>query len=98
MRNTGDQGSRGATLVAPNKYSGEAVGLMCVCYGNTQPACHKLNSSCCLQGHRESCSSRDHNKIDLVRVVDHVFVEILGMIPQFLCGMLRLTPQTYHQT
>ena len=36
--------------------------------------------------------------IDLVRVVDHVFVEILGMVPQFLCGMLRLTPQTYHQT
>ena len=36
--------------------------------------------------------------IDLVRVVDHVFVEILGMIPQFVCGMLRLTPQTYHQT
>ena len=36
--------------------------------------------------------------IDLVRAVDHVFVEILGMIPQFLCGMLRLTPQTYHQT
>ena len=37
MKNTGDPGSRGATLVAPNKYSGEAVGLMCVCYGNTQP-------------------------------------------------------------
>ena len=36
--------------------------------------------------------------IDLVRPVDHVFVEILGMVPQFLCGMLRLTPQTYHQT
>ena len=36
--------------------------------------------------------------IDLVRAVDHVFVEILGMIPQFLCGMLRRTPQTYHQT
>ena len=36
--------------------------------------------------------------IDLVRAVDHVFVEILGMVPQFLCGMLRLTPQTYHQT
>ena len=36
--------------------------------------------------------------IDLVRAVDHVFVEILGMFPQFLCGMLRLTPQTYHQT
>ena len=36
--------------------------------------------------------------IDLVRAVDHVVVEILGMIPQFLCGMLRLTPQTYHQT
>ena len=34
--------------------------------------------------------------IDLVRAVDHVFVEILGMIPQFLCGMLRLKPQTYH--
>ena len=48
MKNTRDQGSRGATLVAPNKYSGEAVGLMCVCYGNTQPACHRLNSSCCL--------------------------------------------------
>ena len=61
MKNTGDPGSRGATLVASNKYSGEAVGLMCVCYGNTQPACHRLNSSCCLQGHRESCSSRDHN-------------------------------------
>ena len=36
--------------------------------------------------------------IDLVRAVDHVFVEILGMILQFLCGMLRVTPQTYHQT
>ena len=36
--------------------------------------------------------------IDLVRPVDHVFVEILGMVPQFLCGMLRLMPQTYHQT
>ena len=36
--------------------------------------------------------------IDLVRAVDHVFVEILGMVPQFLCGMLRLTPQIYHQT
>ena len=36
--------------------------------------------------------------IDLVRTVDHVFVEILGMVPQFLCGMLRLKPQTYHQT
>ena len=36
--------------------------------------------------------------IDLVRAVDHVFVEILDMFPQFLCGMLRLTPQTYHQT
>ena len=36
--------------------------------------------------------------IDLVRAVDLVFVEILGMVPQFLCGMLRLTPQTYHQT
>ena len=36
--------------------------------------------------------------IDLVRAVDHVFVEILGMFPQFLCGMLRVTPQTYHQT
>ena len=36
--------------------------------------------------------------IDLVRPVDHVFVESLGMVPQFLCGMLRLTPQTYHQT
>ena len=36
--------------------------------------------------------------IDLVRAVDHVFVEILGMFPQFLCDMLRLTPQTYHQT
>ena len=35
--------------------------------------------------------------IDLVRAVDHVFVEILGMVPQFLCGMLRLKPQTYHQ-
>ena len=35
--------------------------------------------------------------IDLVRPVDHVFVEILGMVPQFLCGMLRLMPQTYHQ-
>ena len=61
MKNTGDQGSRGATLVVPNKYSGEAVGLMCVCYGNTQPACHRLNSSCCLQGHRELCWSWDHN-------------------------------------
>ena len=28
--------------------------------------------------------------IDLVRAVDHVFAEILGGIPQFLCGMLRL--------
>ena len=36
--------------------------------------------------------------IDLVRAVDHVFLEILGMVPQFLCGMLRLMPQTYHQT
>ena len=36
--------------------------------------------------------------IDLVRAVDHVFVEILGMVPQFLCGMLRLKPQIYHQT
>ena len=36
--------------------------------------------------------------IDLVTAVDHVFVEILGRIPQFLCGMLRLKPQTYHQT
>ena len=35
--------------------------------------------------------------IDLVRAVDHVFVEILGMITQFLCSMWRLTPQTYHQ-
>ena len=71
MKNTRDKGSRGATLVAPNKYSGEAVGLMCVCYGNTHPACHRLNSSCCLQGHRESCWSWDHNNIDLVRAVDH---------------------------
>ena len=36
--------------------------------------------------------------IDLARAVDHVFVEMFGMIPQFLCGMLRVTPQTYHQT
>ena len=36
--------------------------------------------------------------IDLVRAVDHVFAEILGGIPQFLCGMLRLKPQIYHQT
>ena len=36
--------------------------------------------------------------IDLVRAVDHVFAEILRRIPQFLCGMLRLKPQTYHQT
>ena len=36
--------------------------------------------------------------IDLVRAVDHVFAEILGGIPQFLCGMLILKPQTYHQT
>ena len=36
--------------------------------------------------------------IDRVTAVDHVFVEILGRIPQFLCGMLRLKPQTYHQT
>ena len=36
--------------------------------------------------------------IDLVRAVDHVFAEILGRIPQFLCGILRLKPQTYHQT
>ena len=35
--------------------------------------------------------------IDLVRAVDHVFAEILGRIPQFLFGMLRLKPQTYHQ-
>ena len=98
MKNTRDPGSQGATLVGPNKYSGEAVGLMCVCVmGNTQPACHRLNSSCCLQGHRESCWSWDHN-IDLVRAVDHMFVEILGRIPQYLCGMLRLKPQTYYQT
>ena len=96
MKNTGDQGSRGATLVVPNKYSGEAVGLMCVCYGNTQPACHRLNSSCCLQGHRDYVGLGI--TIDLVRAVDHVFAEILGRIPQFLCGMLRLKPQTYHQT
>ena len=36
--------------------------------------------------------------INLVRAVDHAFAEILGRIPQFLCGMLRLKPQTYHQT
>ena len=36
--------------------------------------------------------------IDLVRAVDQVFAEILGGIPQFLCGMLRLKPQIYHQT
>ena len=36
--------------------------------------------------------------IDLVRAVDHVFAETLCRIPQFLCGMLRLKPQTYHQT
>ena len=36
--------------------------------------------------------------IDLVRAVDHAFAEILGRIPQFLCGMLGLKPQTYHQT
>ena len=36
--------------------------------------------------------------IDLVTAVDHVFAETLCRIPQFLCGMLRLKPQTYHQT
>ena len=36
--------------------------------------------------------------IDLERAVDHVFAEILGRIPQFLCGMLRLKRRTYHQT
>ena len=36
--------------------------------------------------------------IDLVRAVDHGFAEILGGIPQFLCGMMRLKPQTFHQT
>ena len=36
--------------------------------------------------------------IDLARAVDHAFAEILGRIPQFLCGMLGLKPQTYHQT
>ena len=30
--------------------------------------------------------------INLVRAVDHTFAEILGRIPQFLCGMLGLKP------
>ena len=97
MKNTGDQGSRGATLVAPNKYSGEAVGLVCVCVMGI----HNLLviDSTLLVVFRDIVNHvRLGITIDLVRAVDHVFVEILGMIPQFLCGMLRLTPQTYHQT
>ena len=35
---------------------------------------------------------------DLARAVDHTFAEILGRILQFLCGMLGLKPQIYHQT
>ena len=36
--------------------------------------------------------------IELVRAVDHAFAEIPVRILQFLCSMLRLKPQMYHQT
>ena len=97
MKNTGDQGSRGAALVVPNKYSGEAVGLMCVCVTGI----HNLRAidSTLLVVFRDIVNYVGLGiTIDLVRAVDHVFAEILGRIPQFLCGMLRLKPQTYHQT
>ena len=36
--------------------------------------------------------------IELVRAVDHAFAEIPVRILLFLCSMLRLKPQMYHQT
>ena len=36
--------------------------------------------------------------VELVRAVDHAFAEIPVRIPQFLCSMLSLKPQMYHQT
>ena len=50
----------------------------------------------CLQEHCES--PHLGIAINLVRAVDHAFTEILDRIPQFLCGMLGLKPQTYYQT
>ena len=36
--------------------------------------------------------------VELVRAVDHAFVEIPVRIPQFLCSTSSLKPQMYHQT